>query len=69
MKWNFDVEHDSFQPLSVIAKRFGVATKTVGFWCENYGFPHCQPGSQRFTTFEAANTWLAERNGRLPNDD
>ena len=69
MKWNFDVQHDEFHPLSKYAKAFGVANKTVGFWCENYGLPHCQPGSQRFTTDDAFNAWLSERNGKLPNHD
>jgi len=69
MDWEFNVETDEFHPLTKYAKKFGVSIKTVSFWCDRYGLPHCQPGGQRFTTDEAFNAWLSERNGRIPEND
>ena len=67
MKYVFDIKTADFQPFGRYAKMFDVQTSTVTYWADNYGLPYRQPGSVRFTTDEAFQQWLDDRNGNLPD--
>lgn len=68
MKWDFDVAIDKFNTLQVYAERFDVTPGTLDRWTEYHGLPFVKPGSTKYTTNEAFNAWLKERNGELPED-
>ena len=66
MKYDFDVATDKFNTLHVYAEKFDVNVQTVDSWTEKHGLPYIRPGSTKYTTNEAFNEWLKERNGELP---
>lgn len=66
MDYQFDIKTEDFQPFGRYAKMFDVQTSTVTYWADHYGLPFVQPGGVRFTSDEAFQAWLNDRNGNLP---
>ncbi len=66
MKYEFDVTTDKFNTSLLYTEKFGVNVQTVDSGTSKHGLSYIRPGSTKYTTNEAFNEWLNERNGELP---